>query len=334
MDNNKKGTGRNRRKRITQRKRRPKIWRIIIFIIIIILIVFVMFRGYRFASSNSTMLFTELNTIYDSCKEKLSFKNDTKDVKDAKTDIQPKFSKMNNILFIGVDKYNAAGNNASADTLFVFNINNNDGTVSILSIPRNTAVPSGNAAVPIGSLQQYGTGKTLEAVSGVLNMNIDQYVIMDEDALMAFINAFNGVDIYVGADMDYYDAQSNTAIHLKKGYQHLDGKMALEYLQYRSDDLGDIGRVERQNRFLKSFYAEALDLGTITKMPAVIKAADSSIYTNTNLYSLASLKNYILAVNKNSIIVKLLPGKFSPDGRLWQPNTELINSTVQEMLAN
>ncbi len=331
MDNNKKGTGRNRRKRIIQRKRRPKFGRIIVFIIIIALIIFVMFRGYKYVYSSSGVFFAELNTIYDNCKEKLSFKNDTEDVKDAKIDVQPKFSKMNNILFIGIDKDNTSGNNASADTLFVFNINN-DGTVSILSIPRNTAVLSGNAAVPIGSLQQYGTEKTLEAVSGVLNTNINQYVIMDENALAVVLNAFNGVDIYVGTDMDYDDAQSNTAIHLKKGYQHLDGEKALEYLRYRSDDLGDIGRVERQDSFLKSFYAEALSMGTIPKIPAIINAANKSIYTNTSLYSLASLKSYVLAVNKNSIIVKILPGKFSPDGRLWQPNAEIINDTVQKML--
>ena len=56
--------------------------------------------------------------------------------------------------------------------------------------------------------------------------------------------------------MDYEDPYANLKIHLKKGYQHLDGEKAGQYVRFRHDELGDIGRVERQQKFMKALAGQ------------------------------------------------------------------------------
>ena len=55
-------------------------------------------------------------------------------------------------------------------------------------------------------------------------------------------------------------------INLKPGEQHLNGRNALAYVRFRDDALGDIGRTERQQKFLKAFAEEMLKTKTIFKL--------------------------------------------------------------------
>lgn len=54
--------------------------------------------------------------------------------------------------------------------------------------------------------------------------------------------------------MDYEDPISGTSVHLTQGYQHLTGDMSQQYLIFRNDDLGDIGRIQRQQKFAKALF--------------------------------------------------------------------------------
>ncbi|WP_196601910.1 LCP family protein [Pectinatus frisingensis] len=320
-------TGRTR-KTVKRRRRRPKLGRIIIFLIIIALILAAMFQALRFAYGQSTELYTYAAGLYK------NYQSTRKSAQQEKPAPVPEFNNADNILFIGINKSTYTDINTYADALFIFHVNHSNGSLSILSIPRNTAVPLNNTIVPIGSFQQNGIDQTLGAVSNLVNFRIRQYIIMDETSLVDFINAFGGIDLYVGSDMDYDDPQGNISIHLKNGYQHLDGRQTLGYLQYRNDDLGDIGRSERQEIFLKSFYTETLTVNSIPKIPGLVNILNNSLYTNIDLFSLTNLKNYIWLIKNNTVTVKTLPGKFSSDGKLWQPNSEQINDTVTQMLSN
>ena len=53
-------------------------------------------------------------------------------------------------------------------------------------------------------------------------------------------------------DMYYKDplADPPLEINLKKGTQKLSGEQAMHFIRYRSDELGDAGRAQRQQRFL------------------------------------------------------------------------------------
>ena len=42
-------------------------------------------------------------------------------------------------------------------------------------------------------------------------------------------------------------------IDLKAGSQLLNGRNAEGYVRYRADGMGDLGRIERQQKFIKAF---------------------------------------------------------------------------------
>ncbi|NJK43673.1 MAG: LCP family protein [Pleurocapsa sp. SU_196_0] len=51
--------------------------------------------------------------------------------------------------------------------------------------------------------------------------------------------------------MKYSDTAAKLEIDLKPGWQNLNGRQAEGYLRFRKDNLGDIGRVQRQQAFLE-----------------------------------------------------------------------------------
>lgn len=65
--------------------------------------------------------------------------------------------------------------------------------------------------------------------------------------------------------MHYVDAWDHYVIDLKPGLQRLDGKNALQCVRYR-DEEGDIGRVRRQQKFLKALLAEIASANIVLKI--------------------------------------------------------------------
>lgn len=47
-----------------------------------------------------------------------------------------------------------------------------------------------------------------------------------------------------------------TPIRLAQGYQELDGNQAIAYLRYRDSIADELGRVQRQQRFLKAYLSQ------------------------------------------------------------------------------
>ncbi len=292
--------------------------------LILAVICFCIFRVFQASYSGAVNFYAYLNAAYSDYREKQAAEKETK------IKIPAQFKDFDTILFIGVNKSNYTVN-ADADALILLNVNQYDGALSALLIPRNTLVTMGNSISSVSSFQNYGSEKTLEAVSSLLDKKIDKYVIVDENALASLVDTFGGIDLYAGSDMNYDDPEGGVSIHLNKGYQHFDGNKALQYLMYRSDDLGDLGRVERQEAFIRSFYQQIFNFKAVFYAPDIVNIINNSLYTNVDFFTFTNLKNYIRIAGKNSLTVKTLPGRFSPDGSSWQPDAVLIHDLLQEM---
>ena len=70
--------------------------------------------------------------------------------------------------------------------------------------------------------------------------------------------------------MQYEDTWDHYVIDLQPGVQHLDGRTALQYVRYR-DEEGDIGRVARQQKFIKAVLAEVYTPAILLKAPSLIR---------------------------------------------------------------
>lgn len=151
-----------------------------------------------------------------------------------------------NILLVGCDQ--RENETARADTIMLATLRPADKEVSILSIPRDTLAPiSGHGNDKINHALAYGGMDLLkQTVQDLLGAEINYTVQVNFDAFKSIIDALGGVTIDVETRM--YKPLEN--IDLQPGLQHLNGYDALAYVRWREPIHADLGRIERQQKFL------------------------------------------------------------------------------------
>ena len=247
-----------------------------------------------------------------------------------------RFENYTNVLVIGIDDTPVQGIGEAgryADAVMLISMNNQTGEVRFLSLPRNMKVdiPGRKEADYLSFTYYYGGSLlTVATVSQLLNIPITQYIALDSKAISRLVDAIGGVSIYVEHNMNYDDPVSRTSIHLAQGYQKLNGDMAQQYLRYRNDDLGDIGRVQRQQKFAKALFEKIFSLETIPVLPSLVRILEDNMDTNINILDLSNVMEILNAVRSNNISIQMLPGNLSPGGD-WIPDTNRIEENMNEL---
>lgn len=309
----------NKRKAIRRRRRRIFFRKIFMFVILFLIGSAVLFVGmgvYNIASR----IYNEVNSMYAGYNERRA----------ARTgEIDPKFDGYTNILVLGID--DGENGEREADTILVLSFSNDTGKSRLISIPRNTWVSANSSAGRIGALYSWGGASLMvRHVSSLLGVSIHQYVVIDMSTLAELIDIFGGVDLYVEENMYYEDNSAGLSIHLEQGYQHLDGKQAMGYLRYSSEKLGDVGRVQRQQKFIKAFYARVLQLETIAKLPAIADIFKNKIETSAEIFDSAHLANVLRRMSSDPPTTVMLPGTEDYLGT-WEPNFKEIDTKIKEL---
>lgn len=244
-----------------------------------------------------------------------------------------------NILLLGVDdqdRENPGDNTRRSDTMMVASISPQEGTINLLSLPRDTKVniPGHKGYDKLNHAYAYGGARLAQAtVEQFLQIPINYYIVIDWQAFIKVIDTLGGVDLYVENDMNYRDPYADLDIEINKGYQHLDGEKSGQYVRFRSDELGDIGRVQRQQRFLKALAKEVMQVGTIFKVPAIVNTMNQYVDTDMSAMTMLKVGNSLKGFNSNNLSAEMLPGSFvTLDGlSYWLPDAEQTQQLVQTM---
>ncbi len=244
-----------------------------------------------------------------------------------------------NILLLGVDdkdRENPDDNTRRSDTMMVASISPEDGTINLLSLPRDTKVniPGHKGYDKLNHAYAYGGAYLAQrTVEQFLQIPINYYVVIDWKAFIKVIDTLGGVDLYVENDMSYRDPYADLDIEINKGYQHLDGEKAGQYVRFRSDELGDIGRVQRQQRFLKALAKEVMQVGTILKVPSIVNTVNKYVETDMSAMTMIKVGNSLKSFNSNNLTAEMLPGTFATiDGlSYWVSDKEQTQQLVQTM---
>jgi len=80
--------------------------------------------------------------------------------------------------------------------------------------------------------------------------------------------------------MLYHDTEQGLFIDLQPGSQVLDGERAEQYLRFRNDPDGDIGRIRRQQLFLRAAMQTVHRPGVWIRLPQIIGTARSELGTD------------------------------------------------------
>lgn len=244
-----------------------------------------------------------------------------------------------NILLLGVDdqdKDNPGDTARRSDTMMVASISPEEGTIKLLSLPRDTKVniPGRKGYDKLNHAYAYGGAQLAQnTVEQFLQIPINYYVVIDWQAFIKVIDTLGGVDLYVEHDMNYQDPYADLDINIAQGYQHLDGEKAGQYVRFRHDELGDIGRVQRQQRFLKALAKETMQVSTIFKVPALVNTLNQYVDTNMSAMTMIKVGNSLKSFNSNNLTAEMLPGDFATiDGlSYWVPNKEQTQQVVETM---
>ncbi len=310
----------NKKRKVMRRRRiRRTIRGIFMCVIMVLICSAILFLGlgvYNIASR----AYDEISSMYNGYNERRA----------ALTgEIDPKFDGYTNILILGIDDGENGGR--EADTIILLSFSNDTGKSRLISIPRDTWVSADSSAGRVGSLYTWGGASLIvRHISNLLGISIHQYIVIDMSTFAELVDIFGGVDIYVEENMDYEDPESGLEIHLGQGYQHLNGEESQKYLRFNSEKLGDVGRVQRQQKFFKAFYAKVLQLDTIPKLPAIADIFRNKMETSAEIFDSAHLANVLRRMSSDPPTTLMLPGDEDELG-IWRPNLKEIDIRMQEL---
>lgn len=222
-----------------------------------------------------------------------------------------------------------------ADTMLLVRFDPIKNKVSLLSIPRDTKTYIEGHGVEKINEANYLGGPALAAktVGDLLDgVEVDRYVRINVQGIEKLIDAIGGVDVHVPKDMKYTDHSQHLYINLKQGQQHLNGDEAIQFLRFRYDNYGDIGRVQRQQMLMRAVIEQAVNPRTIVKIPQILSVIHSHIDTNLTTNELMALGVFAGKKSRSDIKMLMLPGDFNKpeenEPSYWLPNHRKIGEVM------
>lgn len=250
------------------------------------------------------------------------------------------FGRQQNILLLGVD---SNGSNTDtwkgtrSDTIILMNIDPATHSVNAISIPRDSKVylPDKYGVDKINAAHAYGgIDMAKQTIEQTLGVKIDKYICVHDEGVREVIDALGGIPIYVEKRMKYDDYAGHLHINLDKGNHVLSGQQAVGYLRFRHDGLGDIGRTQRQQWFLRGFLERLQNPQVISKIPQIVNISKKYIKTDMSLYELSQLAALAKGFDESNIQIAMLPGAPNSRGGIsyWIIDSDKAQDVVNRLI--
>ena len=232
---------------------------------------------------------------------------------EAETGLGARKAGCSTILIAGTDE-----GGYRTDTMMLFSVNRATGTMSLVSIPRDTliyceySVPKINSAYGWASGGEAGMQQLLKRVEEIIGFAPDGYVLVDLSVFEQLVDTMGGVDFDVPVDMHYEDPSQGLSIDLSAGEQHLTGAQAMQVVRFRSGyAMQDLGRVETQRAFLSAALKQWTSFKGLLHLPAAMKLILDASKTDLETRELIWLCESALLCSRGEIQTRTLPGAAS-----------------------
>jgi len=282
-------------------KKKSKIWSKILIFLLLVLIALVVGVVYK-TKQNGGGLQGLLTTIVGHDEETLK-------------NLEPM-----QVLLMGMSTDNGG---KLTDTIIVATYNPKKQTASLLSIPRDTFVgknpAAGSGYDKINSVyQKSGAEGVIEKVNNLTGLDIQYYMLIDNQALIELVDVIGGVEFNVPINMNYDDTSQKLHIHLKAGMQTLDGDKAEQLLRFRKNNNGttypeeyggnDYGRMRTQREFMITTAKQTLQAKNILKIKDIIDIVYEYVDTNLSISTIKDYVPYAINMDINTIQSVVIPG--------------------------
>lgn len=155
-----------------------------------------------------------------------------------------------------------------SDTLMVMRYDKSNGSVALMSVPRDLWVRLGNGERfdKVNAAYKLGPDVVVRTVQRALNIPIHHYMEVDFQGFKSIVDAIHGVEICV----DRASRDRTTGFYIgRRACKIVNGTQALAYARsrhfeqkykdsgWKMDPTADIGRTERQRKFVNSLIRSA-----------------------------------------------------------------------------
>ena len=203
------------------------------------------------------------------------------------------------VLILGRD----TGGGGNTDTMLLASYDVTNQKATVMSIPRDTMVNVNWDVKKINSVYNMNGGgeKGIKAlykeISQLVGFEPDYQVILEWEAVGKIVDAIGGVDFDVPYPMDYHDPAQDLVIEQAPGLRHLSGDDAMQVIRWRKNDkdspygynkggVGDAGRMELQQNFLKAVIKEMMQPKNVLNIGKIAKVFEESVETDLSFQNI------------------------------------------------
>lgn len=190
-------------------------------------------------------------------------------------------------LLMGIDKRDAGQKEMRgqrSDTMMLCKVNFDDGSIKMLSLPRDSIVKIRGKDDKLTHAHSYGgPALTLKTVRDWLKLDVRYYVRVDYKAVEELVGTVGGVEFDVPMDMNYHDTTKGNELHIniKKGKQTITKDNVIGLLRFRKGYSNqDYGRQKTQQDFLKALAKKLLRPENILKIGSIWNTINKNVKTN------------------------------------------------------
>jgi len=203
------------------------------------------------------------------------------------------------------------------DTILLMTYDANQQRVYGLNLPRDTMINTEAAAKRINAVYSRNRGSSdlpdkerVELGMAALKAEVakhtgitpDFYILVEWKAIGELVDALGGVEFEVPFLMDYTDPYQDLYIYQEPGLRVLDGEDAMQVIRFRKNNsgsvsLGDVGRLEIQQDFLKAVAKKCLHPTTFLKIPDLARIFTENVTTDLTVGNIMAFAQSALGMD-------------------------------------
>jgi LCP family protein required for cell wall assembly len=230
-----------------------------------------------------------------------------------------------------------------SDTIMILHIDPREEKASILSIPRDTYVPiygTGHSD-RVNTAYERGAGSLVDTITHSLGIPIDHYASVDFVGFRGIVNTVGGVVLPFPAPA----RDKVTGLNVPTpGCINLTGDQALAYARsrhfqtfesgrWREDPLADLGRIQRQQDFIRRVMRKAISRGARNpfKLPGLVNQGVKYVTIDKTLSTkdILRLGKRFKSLEPDAVDMMTLPGVNANVGgasvlKLKQPDAQQV----------
>ena len=225
----------------------------------------------------------------------------------------------------GLYTFLVAGKDVSSggtDTMLLLSYDTAAKTIRGVNLPRDTMINTSSASKRLNAVYARNRGSSSlsekervangmaalkKEVAKITGITPDFYVLVEWEAIGELVDALGGVYFDVPFLMEYDDIYQDPPLHIyqEPGYRLLNGEDAMEVIRFRKSNdrdisLGDVGRLQIQQDFLKAVAKTCLQPSTFLKAPELARIFLENVTTDLTVGNILAFAQLALGMDPDT----------------------------------